>query len=98
MALKEYANSKDIHVVGDIPIFVDHNSSDVWSHPGYFEVDQRRGNRLLVAGGAARLFQRHPVSFWGNPLYKWKALEKDNFSWWVERFRQMFVDVRCHPR
>ncbi|KPP99691.1 MAG: 4-alpha-glucanotransferase MalQ [Bacteroidetes bacterium HLUCCA01] len=89
MALKEYANSKDIHVVGDIPIFVDHNSSDVWSHPGYFEVD-KDGNRLLVAGVPPDYFSA-TGQLWGNPLYKWKALEKDNFSWWVERFRQMFV-------
>ncbi|REL38738.1 4-alpha-glucanotransferase [Rhodohalobacter sp. SW132] len=87
-ALKEYANSKNIRVVGDIPIFVDHNSADVWSHPEYFEVD-KQGNRKLVAGVPPDYFSE-TGQLWGNPLYKWSKLKKDNFSWWIERFRQMF--------
>lgn len=86
--LKEYANSKNIRVIGDIPIFVDHNSADVWAHPEYFEVDEQ-GNRTLVAGVPPDYFSA-TGQLWGNPLYKWSSLEKDNFSWWVERFRQMF--------
>lgn len=86
--LKDYANSKNIRVVGDIPIFVDHNSADVWSHPEFFAVD-KQGNRQLVAGVPPDYFSE-TGQLWGNPLYKWKALKKDNFSWWVERFKQMF--------
>ncbi len=86
--LKEYANTKNIRVIGDIPIFVDHNSADVWGHPEYFEVDEQ-GNRMLVAGVPPDYFSA-TGQLWGNPLYKWSSLEKDNFSWWVERFRQMF--------
>ena len=86
--LKMYANQKGIRVVGDIPIFVDHNSADVWSNPGYFAVD-KQGNRQLVAGVPPDYFSE-TGQLWGNPLYNWKALKKDNFSWWVERFRQMF--------
>lgn len=88
-ALKEYANSRGVRVVGDIPIFVDHNSSDVWGNPQYFEVD-KAGNRKLVAGVPPDYFSE-TGQLWGNPLYKWSAIQKDNFSWWVERFRQMFV-------
>lgn len=87
-AIKSYANKKGIRVVGDIPIFVDHNSADVWGNPSYFEVDSR-GNRVLVAGVPPDYFSE-TGQLWGNPLYKWKELEKDNFSWWIERFRQMF--------
>lgn len=87
-SLKEYANSKQIRVVGDIPIFVDHNSADVWGNPNYFEVD-KQGNRVLVAGVPPDYFSE-TGQLWGNPLYNWKELEKDGFSWWVERFRQMF--------
>ena len=86
--LKKYANSRGVRVIGDIPIFVDHNSSDVWGNPQYFEVDQA-GNRKLVAGVPPDYFSE-TGQLWGNPLYKWKAIEEDNFSWWVERFRQMF--------
>lgn len=86
--VKDYANEKGIRVVGDIPIFVDHNSADVWGNPGFFEVD-KRGNRKLVAGVPPDYFSE-TGQLWGNPLYKWDALEKDGFSWWIERFRQMF--------
>lgn len=86
--LKNYANSKNIRVVGDIPIFVDHNSADVWSNPEYFAVD-KQGNRELVAGVPPDYFS-DTGQLWGNPLYKWKAIQKDGFSWWIERFKQMF--------
>lgn len=87
-SLKEYANSKGIRVVGDIPIFVDHNSADVWANPKYFEVD-KEGNRKLVAGVPPDYFSE-TGQLWGNPLYKWNVLEKDGYSWWLKRFRQMF--------
>lgn len=86
--LKDYANSKNIRVTGDIPIFVDHNSADVWSHSEYFAVD-KQGNRELVAGVPPDYFS-DTGQLWGNPLYKWNALQKDGFSWWIERFKQMF--------
>ena len=87
-ALKAYANEKGIRVVGDIPIFVDHNSADVWGNPSYFEVD-KQGNRKLVAGVPPDYFSE-TGQLWGNPLYKLDELEKDNYSWWINRFRQMF--------
>ncbi|HAH51892.1 MAG TPA: 4-alpha-glucanotransferase [Balneola sp.] len=86
--LKKYANGKGVRVIGDIPIFVDHNSADVWANPQYFEVD-KKGNRKLVAGVPPDYFSK-TGQLWGNPLYKWKVLEKDGFSWWVERFKYMF--------
>lgn len=86
--LKHYANSKNIRVVGDIPIFVDHNSADVWANPKYFEVD-KQGSRQLVAGVPPDYFSE-TGQLWGNPLYKWNVLEKDEYSWWVDRFKQMF--------
>jgi len=86
--LKGYANQRKIRVVGDIPIFVDHNSSDVWSNPKYFAVDNQ-GNRQLVAGVPPDYFSE-TGQLWGNPLYKWDELEKDGFAWWIERFDQMF--------
>ena len=87
-ALKSYANRFNIRVIGDIPIFVDHNSADVWANPEYFEVD-KTGNRVKVAGVPPDYFSE-TGQLWGNPLYKWKALEKKKYDWWVERFRQMF--------
>lgn len=86
--LKSYANEKGIRVIGDIPIFVDHNSADVWSNPSFFAVD-KQGNRQLIAGVPPDYFSE-TGQLWGNPLYNWKELEKSGFSWWIERFRQMF--------
>lgn len=86
--LRNYANEKGILVVGDIPIFVDHNSADVWSHPDYFEVD-KDGNRVLVSGVPPDYFSE-TGQLWGNPLYRWKDLEKNGFDWWIKRFEQMF--------
>ncbi|MEX0719771.1 MAG: 4-alpha-glucanotransferase [Balneolaceae bacterium] len=89
MNLKEYANERGVRVIGDIPIFVDHNSADVWANPKYFEVD-KSGNRLLVSGVPPDYFSK-TGQLWGNPLYKWDELEKDGFSWWIDRFKQMFI-------
>jgi 4-alpha-glucanotransferase len=88
MELKAYANRKEIRVVGDIPIFVDHNSSDVWANPDYFAVDEQ-GNRTLIAGVPPDYFSE-TGQLWGNPLYNWKKLKKDGYQWWVDRFSQMF--------
>jgi len=87
-ALKSYANDKNIRVVGDIPIFVDHNSADVWANPQYFAVD-KDGNRTLIAGVPPDYFSE-TGQLWGNPQYNWAELEKDGFSWWVARFKHMF--------
>ncbi len=88
MNLREYANSKGINIIGDIPIFVDHNSSDVWANKRYFDVDET-GNRLLVSGVPPDYFSE-TGQLWGNPLYRWKELEKDGYQWWIDRFDQMF--------
>ncbi len=88
LELKEYANERGVRIIGDIPIFVDHNSADVWANPEFFEVDEK-GNRKLVAGVPPDYFSE-TGQLWGNPLYKWDAMEKDGFSWWVARFKHMF--------
>ncbi|MEX0771061.1 MAG: 4-alpha-glucanotransferase [Balneolaceae bacterium] len=86
--LRDYAHSKNVRVIGDIPIFVSHNSADVWANPQYFEIDEQ-GNRQFVAGVPPDYFSE-TGQLWGNPLYKWDKLEKDGFSWWIDRFNKMF--------
>jgi 4-alpha-glucanotransferase len=88
MDLKKYANERDIRIIGDIPIFVDHNSADIWANPEYFAVD-KKGNRELVAGVPPDYFSE-TGQLWGNPLYNWKKLKKDGYQWWIDRFSQMF--------
>lgn len=87
-ALKSYAASKNISIIGDIPIFIDHNSADVWSKRKYFSL-KKDGRREKVAGVPPDFFSE-TGQLWGNPQYNWKTLKADGYSWWVERFRQMF--------
>ncbi|MDI6401797.1 4-alpha-glucanotransferase, partial [Balneolaceae bacterium ANBcel3] len=88
MSLRTYANEKNITIIGDIPIFVDHNSADVWANKKFFEVDET-GNRLLVAGVPPDYFSE-TGQLWGNPLYRWEELKNDGYQWWIDRFEQMF--------
>jgi len=74
---------KRVELLGDLPIYVNYDSADVWAHPGLFHLDEN----LLpveVAGVPPDYFSK-TGQLWGNPLYDWEALRKDGFSWWIER-------------
>jgi 4-alpha-glucanotransferase len=73
---------------GDLPIFVAHDSSDVWSHRPYFKLDAH-GNPTVVAGVPPDYFSATGQR-WGNPLYDWDALSKSAYQWWVERLHTQF--------
>jgi len=92
--LKRYANLRDIKIIGDIPIYVAHDSADVWSHPDLFCLDEASGEAALMAGVPPDYFSA-TGQLWGNPVYNWEALEANNFEWWVQRFEALFdyVDV-----
>ncbi len=92
-ALKQYANARDIQIIGDIPIFVAYDSADVWANPDLFYLDAQ-GNPTVVAGVPPDYFSATGQR-WGNPLYRWDVLAQRNFSWWIERFRVTFflVDI-----
>ena len=85
MELKEYANDKGIQIIGDIPLYVSMDSSDVWVHGRLFELDERK-NPINVAGVPPDCFSETGQR-WGNPLYDWDAMEKEDFSWWRERMK-----------
>ena len=85
MELKEYANEKGIQIIGDIPLYVSMDSSDVWVHGRLFELDERK-NPINVAGVPPDCFSETGQR-WGNPLYDWDAMEKENFTWWRERMK-----------
>ncbi|KPV53063.1 4-alpha-glucanotransferase [Kouleothrix aurantiaca] len=84
-ALKEYANHRGIQIIGDIPIFVAFDSADVWGNREVFEIDED-GNPTVVAGVPPDYFSA-TGQLWGNPLYRWDALEERGYRWWIERFR-----------
>jgi 4-alpha-glucanotransferase len=92
-ALKAYCNERGITLVGDIPIFVAHDSADVWTNPEQFKLDPN-GVPLVVAGVPPDYFSA-TGQFWGNPLYNWEHMLADGFKWWVGRVRAalQIVDI-----
>lgn len=84
-AITEYARGKGIKLFGDMPLFVSHDSADVWAYREYFLLDER-GAALFVAGVPPDYFSEFGQR-WGNPLYNWKMLERDEFRWWIDRLR-----------
>ncbi len=83
MNLRSYANKKGIQIIGDIPIYVALDSSDVWANPTLFQLDPYR-KPVDVAGCPPDAFSDYGQK-WGNPLYDWDIMEKDGFSWWKKR-------------
>jgi 4-alpha-glucanotransferase len=92
--LKDYANQKGIQIIGDIPIYVSHDSADVWANPDIFCLDEETGAPALMAGVPPDYFSE-TGQLWGNPVYNWEQLQKEDFNWWIQRFEAMldFVDV-----
>jgi 4-alpha-glucanotransferase len=90
--LKTYANTQKIRIIGDIPIYVAHNSADVWANPEIFQLNPETGEPLEMAGVPPDYFSE-TGQLWGNPIYNWEYLESTNFSWWVERLREILAHV-----
>jgi 4-alpha-glucanotransferase len=89
--LKLYAKSKNIKIIGDIPIFVAFDSADAWANPEMFLFDNET-KPLKVAGVPPDYFS-NTGQLWGNPLYNWKYLKKSNYKWWINRFREILKQV-----
>lgn len=91
--LREYCHARDIQIIGDIPIFVAHDSADVWSHPELFYLDEK-GHPTLVAGVPPDYFSA-TGQLWGNPLYRWDVHKATGYAWWISRIRKMLelVDI-----
>jgi 4-alpha-glucanotransferase len=84
-ALKGYANGKGIRLIGDIPIFVAHDSADVWANRDGFYLDEI-GHPTVIAGVPPDYFSPTGQR-WGNPLYRWDKMAENNYSWWISRIR-----------
>ena len=83
--LRAYCTSQGIRLIGDIPLFVAHRSADVWAHPGLFKLDAS-GNPTVVAGVPPDYFSK-TGQVWGMPVYRWEALQEQDYRWWIERLR-----------
>ncbi len=84
-AVRERCEQHGIRIMGDVPIYVAHDSVDVWTAPQFFWLDER-GNPLKVAGVPPDYFSA-TGQLWGNPTYRWERLQEDGFRWWTARLR-----------
>jgi 4-alpha-glucanotransferase len=93
LKLKKYANERGVRVIGDMPIFVAHNSADVWSRRELFKLKDD-GGPAFVAGVPPDAFSR-TGQLWGNPIYDWERMRGEGFKWWIDRVRETLkiVDV-----
>ncbi|MBE6984498.1 MAG: 4-alpha-glucanotransferase [Ruminococcaceae bacterium] len=82
-ALRSYLRQKNIELIGDLPIYVPYDSCDVWVNSDLFQLDEN-GTPTAVAGCPPDAFSVDG-QLWGNPLYDWEKMQKDDFSWWRER-------------
>jgi 4-alpha-glucanotransferase len=90
-ALKQFANEQGISLIGDIPIFVAHDSADVWAHPELFYLDDE-GRPTVVAGVPPDYFSR-TGQLWGNPLYRWQVIKERGYTWWIDRVKATLATV-----
>lgn len=89
--LKNYANSKNIKIVGDVPIFISLDSADVWCNPQEFKLDAE--NHPLVVAGVPPDYFSATGQLWGNPIYNWDAMREDGFRWWISRVKATLQTV-----
>lgn len=89
--LRAEAKKNGVAIVGDIPIFVAHDSADVWANPHLYWLD-KEGYSTAVAGVPPDYFSQTGQR-WGNPLYRWDKMKREGYRWWVRRFRSLFKMV-----
>lgn len=87
-ALKEYSNSRGIRIIGDLPIYVSEDSSDVWANKKLFKLDEDF-KPVTVSGCPPDKFATLG-QLWGNPIYDWEKFEKDGYFWWIKRLKENF--------
>ncbi len=89
MDVKNYANAKGIKIIGDVPIYVALDSADVWADPSQFMLD--KNNQPKCVAGCPPDYFSEDGQMWGNPIYDWKAMKKQGYSWWCERIKYMLT-------
>jgi 4-alpha-glucanotransferase len=92
-ALKDYCNKRGIHIFGDMPIYINYDSADVWAHPELFKLDDARKPQA-VAGVPPDYFSE-TGQLWGDPVYRWDILKESGYHWWMERIRRNLKLYDC---
>ncbi len=89
--LHKYANDKGIEILGDMPIFISHDSADCWANQKLFDLDEE-GAANTVAGVPPDYFSA-TGQLWGNPQYNWEAMKAEHYAWWKKRFERLYEEV-----
>nr|MCR5388971.1 4-alpha-glucanotransferase [Lachnospiraceae bacterium] len=87
-ALKGYAGENGIKIIGDMPIYVAYDSADCWAEPNWFYLDEE--NVPVEVAGVPPDYFNENGQLWGNPLYRWDALRRDGYGWWIRRIGAAF--------
>jgi 4-alpha-glucanotransferase len=87
--LRRYCGERGIRIMGDLPIYVAHDSADVWAHPELFCLHPN-GEPVTVAGVPPDYFSA-TGQLWGNPIYRWQAHVRTGYQWWIQRLRSAFA-------
>ncbi len=82
--LKEYCTKRNVQIIGDVPIYVNYDSSDVWAHQEIFQLDKKR--RPLFVTGVPPDYFSSTGQLWGHPVYDWGVLRDSCYKWWIKRF------------
>lgn len=90
-ALRRVCREKGVLIIGDIPIYVDYDSADLWTHPSLFKLDEN-GRPTVIAGVPPDYFSI-TGQIWNSPIYNWEEMERRGFSWWISRIRHLISHV-----
>ena len=85
-SLSNYCNQKNIQIIGDIPIYVNFDSVELWTHPELFKLDNEK--RPYVVAGVPPDYFSETGQLWGNPIYQWDVLKEKEYDWWIQRIAQ----------
>lgn len=91
--LRNFCAECGVEMIGDLPIYVGHDSADVWGHQDLFDLDER-GGPMNVTGVPPDYFSKTGQR-WGNPVYRWSRMRTDGYNWWMSRFRQALAFADC---
>jgi 4-alpha-glucanotransferase len=83
VGLRQYCNDRNVQIFGDLPIYVNLDSVDVWTHPELFKLD--RDKRPTAVAGVPPDYFSESGQRWGNPVYRWDVLRESGYAWWIER-------------
>ncbi len=82
-ALRAYCNQQGIRIFGDVPIYVNHDSADMWTHRDLFKLDE--ANMPAFVAGVPPDYFSNTGQLWGNPVYSWDVLKDTHYAWWIQR-------------